>query len=430
MGPNPHRFVGRVAQEYGGFVRFRVVHRSFVACANAQAVRHILVSNHQNYPRAFHSVNGVVVLGNGLIFNEGEEWLARRRMILPSLKTESVQGLCAISIEETRKILGEWELASRNGEPVDLLLQIYRLTISVMGRALLTSGVGREESDAFADNIRESIVLLRHRNRSLYNLPTWVPTPHNLQLKKVKSALDGFIEQHIQAREQLHEESYPDDILSHMLRARHPDTGEAIPRSDLIVEIKTLFAAGFETTGASLTWCLYLLAKHPFVAAKWREEIDSVLDGDEPTTESIHRLEYTAAIIHEALRMYPPVHGLSRDALADDEICGTQIRKGDTILLSIFGVHYDPQDWNSPSEFRPERFLPGAEWNREAFLPFSVGKHRCIGNIFAQIEMLVALSLIGQRFEFSLPDGFEVGENAFITLTPDRVIPLSVRLRS
>ena len=108
--------------------------------------------------------------------------------------------------------------------------------------------------------------------------------------------------------------------------------------------------------------------------------------------------------------MYPPVHGLSRDALADDEISGMQIRAGDTILLSIFGVHHDSKDWESPAEFRPERFRPGLAWKREAFLPFSVGKHRCIGNVFAQIEMLVALSLIAQRFELSLPDGFEVGE--------------------
>src|SRR5450755_891859 len=112
MGPAPHRFVARIAHENGGFVRFRVLHRSFVACATAEAVRHILVINHENYPRAFHSVNGVVVLGNGLIFNEGEGWLARRRMILPSLRTESVQGLCAIAKEETRKILDEWDACS------------------------------------------------------------------------------------------------------------------------------------------------------------------------------------------------------------------------------------------------------------------------------------------------------------------------------
>ncbi len=428
--PAPHRFVARIAQENGGLARFRILNRSFVACGSAEAVRHILVRNHENYPRSFHSINGVVVLGNGLIFSEGEDWLVHRRMILPSLRTESVKGLCAIAVEETRKILDEWEIASKVGEPVDLLLQTHRLTISVMGRALLTSGVGREESDAFADAVRESVVLLRQRNRSLYNLPLWAPTRHNRRLRSVQCALDGFIERHIQARERLTDAEYPDDILTHMLRVRNPETGEAFTRNDLIVETKTLFAAGFETTGASLTWCLYLLAKHPEVAAKWRAEVDAVLGGGEPTMENITRLDFTAAIIHEGLRMYPPVHGLSRTALADDEISGMQIRKGDTILLSIFGVHYDPKDWCSPSEFRPERFLAGGEWNREAFLPFSVGKHRCIGNMFAQIEMLVSLSLIAQRFELSLPAGFDVGEHAYITLTPDRKISLSVRPRT
>ncbi len=429
MGAAPHRYVAQIARENGGFVRFRVLHRSFVACANAEAIRHILVGNHENYPRAFHSLNGVVVFGNGLIFNEGDGWLARRRMILPSLRTESVHGLCAISNQETLKILDEWQASSLAGEPVDLLLQIHRLTISVMGRALLTSGVDREESDAFADAIRESVILLRQRNRSLYNPPTWVPTLHNRRLKSVQRTLDGFIERHLKARESMPEVDYPDDILSHMLRVRDPETGEAIPRGDLIVETKTLFAAGFETTGASLTWCIYLLAKHPEVAAKWRQEVDTVLEGGEPTTGNIARLEYTAAIVHEALRIYPPVHGLSRDALADDEISGMKIYAGDTILLSLFGVHHDPGDWESPTEFRPERFLPGSAWKRESFIPFSVGKHRCIGNVFAQTEMLVALSLIAQRFELSLPDGFEVGEDAFITLTPNRKIPLSVHAR-
>jgi cytochrome P450 len=66
----------------------------------------------------------------------------------------------------------------------------------------------------------------------------------------VQRTLDAFVERHLQARESLPEDEYPDDILSHMLRVRDPETGEAIPRGDLIVETKTLFAAGFETTGA------------------------------------------------------------------------------------------------------------------------------------------------------------------------------------
>jgi cytochrome P450 len=113
--------------------------------------------------------------------------------------------------------------------------------------------------------------------------------------------------------------------------------------------------------------------------------------------------------------------------LQDDEIAGHKIHRGDLMLISIFGVQRNPDEWEAPDEFRPERFT--GEWNRLAFMPFAAGKHQCLGNTFAHLEIMTALAMIAQRFEISLPADFQVGERAFITLTPDREIPLQLKRR-
>jgi cytochrome P450 len=425
-----HRFAAEIAHQHGGLARFRILNRSFIACASAEAIRHVMVERHENYPRSYHRRNGALVLGSGLIFNEGEEWLFRRRMVLPAFRTATSESICAISVEETREMLREWESSAQAGEPVVVLQQTQRLTLSIIGRALLSTRIDREAADAFGSSVKESLRAIRDRNIRPVVLPPWVPTKANRRIHAVRESFESFLEPHIREREELPEGERPDDILSHLVGVRDARTGERLDRVALMDETKTLFAAGFETTATGLAWCLYLLGKHPEVAAVWREELDTVLNGAEPDMDSLSRLPWTAAIVHEALRLYPPVPTVARASEEDDVVLGKRVRRGDVIVISIFGVQRNPEEWDAPDEFRPERFLPGRPWNRDAFMPFAVGKHRCIGNVFAHIETMVALAMIGQRFDFSLPEDFTVVEKAFVTLTPDRDIPLTLRRRS
>ncbi|HEX9998536.1 MAG TPA: cytochrome P450 [Abditibacterium sp.] len=429
MQAAPHLFPMQIAREIGQssakMARFRILRRPYVACASVEAVRHVLVTRHENYPRSYHHRNGALVIGDGLLANEGDPWLKRRRLVLPAFKHENLDELTALTAKVVDDVLGDWNEKTE----VDALKQGQRITIGTIHRALFSCDIEADQIEVFARATRDSLRLVRSRNLSPFPIPTWIPTPANRAIIANRELLDNFVGRHIEARLQLPEDEWPTDILTLLLRAKDPESGASLDRDAVQNELKTLFVAGFETTASTLAWALYCLAKSPEIAAQWHREADEILGDAIPNVEALQKLEWTAAIVHETLRLYPTVYNLGRLALQDDTICGQQVRRGDILLLSIYGVHHDPDEWEKPMEFHPQRFLPGQPWNRLAFMPFAAGKHQCIGNSFAFTELMVSLVAIARRFEISLPEGFEARESAFITLTPDRDIPLQIKSR-
>ena len=100
------------------------------------------------------------------------------------------------------------------------------------------------------------------------------------------------------------------------------------------------------------------------------------------------------------------------------------------MLISIFAIQRSPDWWDAPETFQPERFLTADTAQRRAALPYAVGKHQCIGSHFANIELLLVLARIVQRFRLSHRDQVPVGMAARTTLVPDRPVELLMEVRS
>jgi cytochrome P450 len=111
---------------------------------------------------------------------------------------------------------------------------------------------------------------------------------------------------------------------------------------------------------------------------------------------------------------------VARNAARDDDLGGYQIYKGDAVFVCPWGVHRSPALWEAPDEFRPERFSPeqDAERNRYAFFPFAGGPRQCIGNFFALMEARLALATLLQRYRFHLAPGSAVEPSTILTLRP------------
>jgi cytochrome P450 len=131
------------------------------------------------------------------------------------------------------------------------------------------------------------------------------------------------------------------DTLAALLATHDPNTNAPLQREALLDELRSLIVAGFETTAAGLFWSLYLLAGHPEIAAKWHEEIDGVLDGRFPTAQDLSRLPYTSQVVHEALRLCPPIHTLARECVEEDEVDGYRMPRGVTVLISVYPANPD-----------------------------------------------------------------------------------------
>jgi cytochrome P450 len=142
-------------------------------------------------------------------------------------------------------------------------------------------------------------------------------------------------------------------------------------------------------------------------------------------------LPYTDAVITEAMRVYPPVYLIGREATCDLELGGYHIKKGHTVFMSQWVSHRDPRYFPDPEEFRPERWLDGLAKRlpKYAYYPFGGGPRVCIGNTFALMEAAVILAAVGQRYRFTVQPDAIIDVNPQITLLPKFGIPATLAMR-
>jgi cytochrome P450 len=197
----------------------------------------------------------------------------------------------------------------------------------------------------------------------------------------------------------------------------------------VVNEIGMLLLAGSETAANTLTWTLYLLAAHPETARRVREELAAL--PAVPGTEDLGPLVFTRAVLQEAMRLYPPVAVLSRQALAADRIRRWAVRPGDTVMCVPWLLHRHADCWERPHAFLPERFLPEAAKRQPKFtyMPFGLGPRVCAGAAFGMAEMQVFLGVLLRRLMFSVPDGFTPRPFCRLTLRPAGGMTLRVARR-
>jgi cytochrome P450 len=133
-------------------------------------------------------------------------------------------------------------------------------------------------------------------------------------------------------------------------------------------------------------------------------------------------------VILETLRLYPPVWMFDRRALGPDDLGGTPVRRGDLVIFCPYALHRLPELWSDPEAFRPERFEPGREEqkNKFAYLPFSAGPRICLGASFAMIESQIIVGTLLARFRVRLADPGPLEPEPRVTLRTSRPVILRV----
>jgi cytochrome P450 len=189
--------------------------------------------------------------------------------------------------------------------------------------------------------------------------------------------------------------------------------------TELRDQVLTIAMAGHETTAKTLTWTLYLLDRHPEVAARLAGEVDAALGGRLPTAADLDKLTLCQQVIEEALRLYPPVWQITRRALGPDALAGYDVTPGALIAISPYLLHRNPRYWDEPDAFRPERFAAGsAAYPSHLYLPFGGGPRICIGQHFALVEATLVLATLLREIRLEVVPGFIVEPEALVTLRP------------
>jgi cytochrome P450 len=283
---------------------------------------------------------------------------------------------------------------------LDINQEMVRVTMKVISRSVFGLDVEEDFSKA-AQSLYALLEYTSQTSNSLIDLPLFVPTPRNRQLKQAKAYLREFMMNIIESRRR---DGLQDDLLSMLMSSRDAETGEFMTNEQLHDEVLITFFAGHETTASLLTWTSYLLSLYPEVEEKLHAELDSVLQGRVPTLDDVPQLTYTRMVLDEVLRLYSPVPLLARDAQEDDEIGGYHVPKGSIVIPFPYGTHRHPEFWEHPYAFYPEHFLPEAvaERPKYAYFPFGSGQRVCIGLHFALLEATLILADIAQKYRLRL----------------------------
>jgi enediyne biosynthesis protein E7 len=353
--------------------------------ANPDEVHHVLVTHHKNYVKGRIFDKMKLLMGNGLIVQEGAFWQRQRKLMSPLFHMQALTRSVAIIEAHSERLLGEWTRKASEGAVVNVTQDVAHNVLHSLLEAIFGEDVAKIGSsfDFLAGDASRTIATVPLFQRQMRNVAVLV-----------------------QKRAQ--QEELPPDLLSMLILARDPN-GESMSLEQVCTEVATLIIAGHETTTALLGWIWYELAGHPDVDAELLRELEQ----DPPRRGEIPELEFTKMVAFECLRLYPPVWVEDRRLVADDVIGGHRVASGAEIFIPFYFIHRSARCFEDPDEFRPSRFknypLPrryrreGAEptTGDSAFFPFSIGPRRCIGDQYALINAQVHLSIIARQIKMT-----------------------------
>ncbi|KAG5863356.1 hypothetical protein JTB14_030298 [Gonioctena quinquepunctata] len=195
--------------------------------------------------------------------------------------------------------------------------------------------------------------------------------------------------------------------------------------NEIVAQCFVFFVAGFETSSTTMTFALYELATHSDIQEKVREEIKTVLEkhNDQITYDTLNELNYLGQVIDETLRMYPPLPVITRRCVEDYKLPDSDIiiEKNTRVFIAINGIHYDPEYYDSPEIFNPDRFSEENKHKRNPYthLPFGEGPRICMGIRFGMMQTKVGLTSILKNFRVKLSSKTKVP----LKMSPRNFIP-------
>ena len=418
---DPLAFVSALAREFGDVVPLRLPPHRVVFFNHPDLVEEVLLSKQ----RAF--VKGTIVhrlgevIGKGLITSDDVLWRSQRRLIQPGFHQARIEQYGAQMAGHAERLTDEW----RDGQEREIQHDMMRLTLGIICKTLFGVDVDHDASE-IGQAFGVAIEAVGGRGPAAQRALTAVaPLPSRVRLWRAMRRLNELVDRIVRERGRGGDHG---DLVSMLLAARYED-GRPMSSRQVRDEVLTIVLAGHETTTVGLSWAWYLLAQHPAVEARLHAEVDAVLGGRLPGVEDLPSLVYTAQVVLEVLRLYPPIWGLSRGANEDVEIGGFPLRKGDLALCSQWTMHRDARFFERPEAFEPERWADGLERRlpRFAYFPFSAGPRQCLGKAFALMEMTLVLATIARRFRLALVPGQTVMPRAGVTARPvprTRMVPL------
>jgi cytochrome P450 len=420
------QFWSDIANRYGGIARVPLMkgHVAYLV-SDPDLLYELLVTNRQKYRKNIRYRAAVELFGHGLLLNEGDAWKRQRLLSQPAFKADYVAAQVPWMAELTAQVLASWQPYAAEQRVCDVDAEFLRLSQLLAGYYLMGPGFER-----IAERFCRAAVSVKDNwprpPRSIAQLLRRRGDGWTAELAAAVAAIDACLYEYLEAERRT---DFADAGLMKMLVHGSRAQGDEFDDRSLRDQLLTVYFAGHETTATSLSWLHYLLDENPEARAKLRAEVDRVLERKLPTSADLDALTYTEQVVNETLRLYSPIHSISRVALADDTLGGYHIPAGATIYVSLYATHRLARLWPEPDRFDPDRFTPAAIERRPrfAFIPFAAGHRNCIGGTTAIAELKLAVAMIAQRYELTLAPGQRVVAAAGTTMHPRYGMSMRIR---
>ncbi|MGF1580605.1 MAG: cytochrome P450 [Gemmataceae bacterium] len=386
-------------------------------------IHQVLVSDNNSYGPAYFNNFLRFPLGNGLLTNDGKSWLRQRRLIQPMFQKQRLGNYTNTAAKITERFLDSWQ----EGECRNVHNDMMHVTMQIMSQVLFGMDLS-DEAEIVEQACLTILADFKFRLETKIDLPYWLPTPWNWKLHRDRSRLHELIDRIIADRR--NHPGQQDDLLTRLLAAHSVEDPSGMSGEQIRDELITMLVAGHETTANTITWTLFLLAKHEEVQEQVVDEIQSVVRGEIPSADELQQLTWTEQVLMEAMRLYPAAYTIGRTARHEVALGGFRLPARCVILMSQWATHRDPRFFDNPNEFLPQRWRNGPRGLPDrAFFPFGAGPRRCIGQHFAGMESMIVLATLFRRYRLVLSGNKAVLPWPSITLRPKYGLHVGVQVR-
>jgi sterol 14-demethylase len=385
----------RARRQNGEIAAFNVFNRRMVAVFGPEA--------HEAVFRAPDSVLSpseaykimTPVFGKDIVYDAPPEKMAEQlRMLLPALKDKRMRTYGEAVVFETEQNIRPWGEAG----VVDFVDFCRVLTNFTSSRCLLGKEFREGMTEEFAavyHDLEKGVTPLAYINAHL-------PIPSFRKRDRARVRMVELITRIIDARRR--EGRFGEDFLQTLMESRYAD-GRGLTENEITGLLLAGMFAGHHTSSVTTAWTLIELLRSPSYLARVVDEIDRVFgSGNRVSHAALRELVLTENAVKEALRLHPPLFMLVRVANQDFVFKHWFIAKGTWIVISPTVSHHIPEVFADPLRFDPDRFVaPREEDKRDfAFIAFGGGRHKCMGNAFAILQVKAILALLLGQYEFEL----------------------------
>ncbi|MCY4462769.1 MAG: cytochrome P450 [Albidovulum sp.] len=393
MTGSVREFLAENYRKFGPIFRIRAFGFRFIALVGPEANTFLarISGTHLRSFEPYHDFSVAMGSHRSVLDMDGPEHVRMRKLQVNGYSPKTFE----FNLDAARIITQRMIENLPQGQPVGIQRTMQQVIAEQVG-VCLTGTSPREYIDdlVYFLSTAVSVHITKRLPRQFERLP---------KFRRAERRLGELYEKILEAHRPELRAGQQRDFVDDILEANRKDP-QLMPETDLRGNILAPFAVGIDTSASVCAFMLYALLKHPDLLERMRTEVDEMFERGPLTPAGLRNLDVTRRTVLETLRIYPVIPALTRTISNSFEFGGYRVPAGSQALIGTTVSHHLPECFPDPDRFDIERFSKSAQGGRQpgAFAPFGLGRHRCIGSGFSELQIALTLAVIVRETDLVL----------------------------